>query len=87
VCVYSMIMDHYRDKWEPLVIPKYIPAPTFTKEELDDFRKDAAELKKLLERAKKYDQETGQKDCELESKKDKVRELAKELGLGEIVFP
>ena len=88
MCVYSLIADHYIDKWnrwiptptspqplQPIYIP--LPAPTIsplTQEEVDDFRK-------LLERAKKYDEENGEKDCELDSKKQKLKDLAKMLGV------
>jgi hypothetical protein len=81
MCVMSMVYDYYQDKWkQPLQYPIYptwiIPSslpPQLTPEELAEFRK-------LLERAKKYDEENNQKDCELEEKKKKLRELAAELG-------
>jgi len=81
MCVVSMVYDYYQDKWkQPFVLPTYpswivplsIP-PQLTPEELQD-------LRKLLERAKKYDEENNQNDCELEEKKKKLRELAAELG-------
>lgn len=84
-----MIMDYYLDKWnqppykstpEPITWP--IPQPVvspLTEQEI-------TELRKLLQRAKEYDEKTNQKDCELEEKKEKLRKLAKELGI-EINFP
>lgn len=89
MCVVSVIMDHYYDEWNkkkmvpwenpnrtPPVYPG--PSPYITPEEINGFRI-------LLERARKYDQEHNQPDCELESKRKKLLDLAKELGV-EIAF-
>lgn len=81
MCVYSMIMDHYYDKWEwpkpqPEIkptLPKYYP-PIPTQEEIDEF-------KKLLERAREYDKKHSEPECELKEKKQKLLDLAKELGI------
>lgn len=97
MCVYSMIMDHkmddwYNKYWKSVPGPKYepdsppswpypLPEPTKdvevklpTKEELEEFRK-------LLERARKYDEENNQKDCELEEKKKILKDMANKLGV------
>lgn len=85
MCVMSMIMDHYGDKWENHVMIPYPPlvpqppievkiVPPVTPEEVEEFRE-------LLERARKYDKEHNEPNCELESKKQKIRDLAKELGV------
>lgn len=79
MCTVSMVMDHYHDKWRPLV-PTPQPAPFTqwphmpTQQEIDEFRK-------LLERARKYDQEHNQPDCELAEKRQRLLDLAKELGI------
>lgn len=92
MCVSSFIYDHFHEKWSnpPYSIPSQpyypntwpnapvIPTP-LTPDEVEDVRK-------LLEKAKQYDEETGQKDCELEEKKQRLRLLAKELGV-EITLP
>lgn len=91
MCVYSMVMDHYHDKWnqppykfpqlpEPMVRPIEPPAlpKPITADEIDEFRR-------LLERARKYDVETGQRDCETDEKRKRLLDLAKELGV-EISF-
>jgi len=78
-----MVMDHYYEKfqekksipWPPYVYP---PQPMITQEEIEEFRK-------LLERAKEYDKKNNEPDCELEEKRKKVKDLAKELGV-EIAF-
>lgn len=91
MCVVSMIMDHYNEKWKqypqpsvpvyPFVIPT-IPfpqlVPSITPEEIAEFRK-------LLERAREYDKQNGEPACELDEKKEALKKLAKELGV-EIAF-
>lgn len=92
MCVYSMIVDHQWDEWnekygpwkksqlppvspQPPGSPTYIPYPALpTQEEIDRFRK-------LLERAEEYDKRNNEPDCEMESKKQKLMDLAKELGI------
>ena len=90
MCTVSMIMDHYGDKWSKppyqlqpvyppaLAWPPLTPEPRITQAELDEFRT-------LLERAREYDKRNNEPDCELESKKVKVKKLAEELGV-EISF-
>lgn len=84
MCVVSMIMDHYDDEWRrkywpstrplqiPLPMPLPIPGPT--PEELAEFRR-------LLERAREYDRKNYEPDCEMESKKRLLREMAAKLGV------
>lgn len=78
MCVYSMMADHYIDKWrpgQPLPIwdpPQTVPGPT--KEQME-------KLIKLLEAAKEMDKAAGEPDCELEDKKRILRELAEKLGV------
>ena len=80
MCVVSLVYDHYGDKWQrwleaPATMPPVaIIPPAISPEEIDEFRR-------LLERARKYDAETGQKDCETESKKERLRKLAADLGV------
>lgn len=83
MCVVSMVMDHYWDKWKhlqpinpypvmPYIIPQ--PQPVITPEEL-------AEFKRLLDRAREYDKKHNEPDCELAEKKTKIEELADSLGV------
>ncbi len=90
MCVVSMVMDHYWEKWNkpqpypPTYIPNNFPfnpdankfpAPYFpTKEEVEEFRK-------LLERAREYDKRNNEPDCELEEKRERIKKLAEELGI------
>lgn len=76
MCVYSMITDHYHDKWREIekTWPPFRPEPAIPQSEIDEFRK-------LLERAREYDRKNNEPDCGLEDKKKKVRELADRLGV------
>lgn len=83
MCVVSMVMDHYRDRWTPqppwpdanplpYVQPVFFP-PQITPEEI-------AEFKRLLDRAREYDKRHNEPNCELNSKKDAIRKLAQDAG-------
>lgn len=87
MCVVSMVMDHYWDKWnkpQPVqqpfpfnpypVMPQIVPQPQITPEEV-------AEFKRLLERAREYDKKHNEPDCELEEKKSRIKQLADSLGV------
>lgn len=90
MCVMSMIMDHYTDEWssrrprrnpynDPGTWPRtprpwVVPPPQVTDEQL-------AEFKRLLDRAREYDKLTGQPDCELDEKRKRLKDLARELGV------
>lgn len=103
MCVYSMIMNYFHQKWRYYLIPPYVfPMPIdptitedikpslpyspitpglpkqLTEEEVED-------LRQLLEKANKYNKETGQHDYENETKKKQLKDLAKQLGI-EISF-
>jgi hypothetical protein len=88
MCVMSMIMDHYGDKWQPLVppatypvsvpwpvvLPATAPVPLVSPEEVAEFRR-------LLERAREYDRRNNEPDCELAEKRERVKDLARQLGI------
>lgn len=87
MCAVSMIMDHFGEKWGQIGQPppnwppptnpspyQQLGSPQITPQEIAEFRK-------LLERARKYDKENNQPDCELEQKKQLVRDLAEKHGI------
>lgn len=93
MCVYSMIADHYIDKWvptpykypttsPPIVLPDFPVGTTKKVPTIEEIQ----EMLELLKKAKEYDEKTNQKDCELEEKKEALRQVAKLLGV-EIQFP
>lgn len=73
MCVVSMVMDHFQEKWQQSVIPIW-PVPQITQEEVNEFRR-------LLDRAREYDRRMGQPDCELDEKRQALKKLADELGI------
>lgn len=91
MCTVSMINDHFSDKWNGF--KTYTTDSTridsvstpLTDEEIRLLRelvlRDMPEFKALLERARQYDIDNGEPDCELEEKKQRVLELADELGI------
>jgi len=86
MCVTSMVMDHYHEKWtqppyqQPVTIPftNWPIVPAITAEEIAEFRK-------LLDRAREYDKRNNEPDCEIEGKRQAILTIAKQLGV-EISF-
>ena len=96
MCAVSNMGDYWRTndwpKWEPYqplapipntipVGPYAYPAPEVTKADLDALKREMEELKKLLVAAKKYDEATGQPDCEAEDKVALIKKVAKLVGV------
>ncbi len=92
MCVVSMVMDHYQQTW-PQVYPWVSPyphcpdpsahEPKFLPRELTQEEKDRElqKLKDLIERAQAYDVKNNEPDCELESKRKVLKDMAKQLGI------
>jgi hypothetical protein len=80
MCVVSMIMDHFHDKWQPYVpttfpyTQTYPPVPVISQEEVNEFRR-------LLERAREYDKRNNEPDCEMEAKRKAIKDIADRLGV------
>lgn len=75
MCVVSMIMDHRQDEWQRLLQQPYVPTtPIVPQHEVDEF-------KRLLDRAREYDKKHGEPECELQEKKDALKQIAKVLGV------
>jgi hypothetical protein len=55
--------------------------PGITRSEFDALKRDVTELKELLKAAKKYDEATGQPDCETDEKVELIRRVAKLVGV------
>jgi protein tyrosine phosphatase (PTP) superfamily phosphohydrolase (DUF442 family) len=78
MCMMSAVMDDQAKKWQDLIPPMfpYIPTllPQITQAEIAEFRR-------LLDKARKEDIANNNPDCETESKKKKILELAEQLGI------
>lgn len=84
MCVVSMIMDHTHEEWNPRrwkMVPEVVPIPDHLKPPPPVTREEIEEFRRLLERAREYDRRHNEPDCELEEKRQKLRDLAKELGV------
>ena len=92
MCVVSMVGDHYSEKWRlidrrifyPLTPPLTRPPevyPPITREEVDQLRAEVAEMVALMKRAKKYDEQNGEPECEMDEKLRVLRAVAKLVGV------
>ena len=85
MCVYSMVADHYRDKWErrdwfpPYEWPQRFPQ--IEREEIEKLKREVEEMRELLKRAKKYDAENGEPDCAMDEKIELIKKIAKLVGV------
>ena len=95
MCTVSNVGDGYRDtfpqrySWYPFdpTVPNH-QAPSLEEllkltnnEEIQKLRAEIVELKKLLAAAKKFDESTGQKDCEMDSKVAFLKQVAEAMGV------
>jgi hypothetical protein len=93
MCVVSMVMDHYREKWTPILPMPIVPTPTqpypwLFSPPLDPrpaeppiSDAEIREFRTLLERAREYDRRNGEPDCEADEKKAALLAIAEKLGL------
>ena len=83
MCVISMIGDHYRDRWvpEPKTWTNVVLTPPVSREEFDKLKAEVEEMKKLLKRAKEYDERNGEPECEIDEKMDLLRKVAEMVGV------
>lgn len=85
MCVVSMVSDHYLEKWDSRwnmnnPNPFYLNN-TISRYEFEELKKEVKELKELLIRAKKYDEEHHEHQCETEEKVRLLKEVAKLVGV------
>jgi hypothetical protein len=71
----------YPDQIQKASNPLGSVQPAVTKAEFEALKKDVEEMKELLKRAKKYDEDNGEKDCELAEKYEFIRQVAKFVGV------
>jgi hypothetical protein len=87
-----MVLENYRDKWYPyyqeVTQPVSPPARTFvfpnlypTREEVDQLRREVEDMRELIKRAKIYDAQNNEPDCELEEKVEFVKGIAALVGI------
>lgn len=99
MCVYSMVADHFNDRWKgyiqqsnpglgtgTITFPDLSKGmtPTITqisREEFDKLKSEVELLKGLLIRAKKYDIDNNEPDCEMVEKVDMLKRIAELVGV------
>ena len=88
MCTVSNVGDGWArrsKKVYPWVYPPttpYDPNPSsVSKEEFDKLKKEVEGLKELLKAAKKFDEETGQPDCEMDEKVELIKKVAELVGV------
>lgn len=97
MCVVSMTGDFFDQRWRrdfPWIYPS--PSPTDDKttpvnpfpitnapsqKEFEDLKREVQLLKELLQKSKEYDEKNNEPDCEIEAKMQKLREIAKIVGI------
>lgn len=52
-----------------------------SREEFEQLKREVQEMKELLKRAKKYDEDTGQPDCQMDQKVALLRKIAEAVGV------
>jgi hypothetical protein len=88
MCMVSNIGDGWAE-YIPKKYPQFVPKPQqqiilsseVSRVEFEALRKEVVELKKLLEAAKKFDEATGQPECQMEAKVKLIKEIAKLVGV------
>lgn len=88
MCTVSMIGDFYNDKWAPRPWYSTVASPArieyvlgMSREEFDALKKEVEEIKELIKRVKKYDEDHGEPNCEIEDKMKLLRRVAKAVGV------
>ena len=92
----SMVGDDIRDRWgkrypwidptrtpgwptpqpQPIVVPSEV-----SRQEFDALKREVEDLKALLRRAKKYDEDNGEPDCEMDDKVELIKRVADLVGV------
>lgn len=87
MCMVSNVGDSWAQKF-PHNWPHFNPLPahieliqSVPKAEFDALKKEVQELKELLKAAKKFDQATGQPDCEMDEKVKLIKAIAQLVGV------
>ena len=82
MCTVSAVGDMWgRTLPQTPYYPAIISGGEVTRAEFDQLKRDMQELKELLKAAKRYDEATGQRDCEMEEKIALIRKFAEIAGV------
>lgn len=82
MCVVSNMGDHYNQKFtQPDYTNFFNNISIVSRAEFDTVKKEVEEMRAILKRAKLYDEQTSQPDCEMEDKVKKLKEIATLMGV------
>lgn len=89
MCTVSMVGDHYRDllptkyPWIPADFSpnQTIPTDYVPRHEFDALKREIEEMKKLLQRAKEYDERNNEPHCEMDEKVALLKKVAELVGV------
>lgn len=92
MCAVSNVGDQWTDIWRqrfPQVQPEAPQHPVdwgsiiagVSRQEFDQLKKDVQEMKEMLLKAKKEDEQAGTPDCEMESKVAMLKKIAEAVGI------
>lgn len=92
MCSVSVVSQYWQDQLPNQPYWQHLPGtinpglgglvpPPITRFEFEQLRNDVNELKELLKAAKKFDDATGQPDCEMEEKVAVIKAIAEMVGV------
>lgn len=95
MCVVSMVGDHYKHKWEeypwkPIIERQTSPDVNgVNRHEFEKLKQEVQEMKELLKRAVKYDEDNHEPHCETEDKMKFLKLVADAVGvsLDDVIAP
>jgi hypothetical protein len=79
-----MVGDHFQDKWNQYPYNDLLNKAqlgNITRWEFEELKKEVKEMKDLLVKAKIYDTQHNEPDCEIEDKMKFLKECAKLVGI------
>lgn len=84
MCMISFIGEHYTERWNVPPLPQVAwprEIDGVTRIEFEMLRREVENMKALLIKAKLYDEEHGEPDCEMEDKVAILRKVADLVGV------
>ncbi len=82
MCVVSMIAKHYEDEFnKPNYQDLFKSINNVTRGEFDALKKEVENMKTLLEKALKYDEENNEPDCYIDDKIETLKKIADLVGI------
>lgn len=85
MCVVSNISDFYQkqfpEQWPLVPSNPVYPIPEISRAEFDQLKREVESLKLLLKQAQKFDEDTGQPECETETKIAFLKKIATALDI------